>query len=193
MFGIGYNAKIVGNRNVDLTMLFDKKNIVGKEIGMTDDPQESLFLGAQYLHIPFARQFYASRTGSNQRIFIQQKDGLVRIVIHSKDIFLASDTFAVVASDREIIAREMIKYDHIKFATLPEGSMMRLDNVVINVATTKDELIYEFLEYLFSYDVLMHHAKKYCILPTMQNVFKDLDQKYIGVPIYIQEVNHLKN
>ncbi len=181
VFGIGYNAKVVGDRNVDLKMLFDKKNIIGKEIGMTDDPQESLFLGAQYLGIPLRGNFSQAELDRIRELLIEQKEWVGAYSDTQQGYFLSSDTFSIVASDREIVARQMIQHDHIKFAMIPEGSMMRLDNVVIHVATKKDELIYKFLEFLFSYDVMMHHTKKYCILPTMKNVFKDLDQKYIGV------------
>lgn len=181
VFGIGYNVKMVGDRPVTLKMLFDKKSIVGKEIGMTDDPQESIFLGAQYLGIPLRGSFTEAELAKIRQLFIEQKEWVGAYSDTQQGYYLASDTFAIVASEREIIARQMIQYDHIKFAMLPEGSMMRLDNVVIHAATTKDEIIYKFLEYLFSYDVMMHHAKKYCVLPTMKNVFKDLDQKYIGV------------
>lgn len=181
VFGIGYNAKKVGDRKIDLTMLFDKKNIVGDEIGMTDDPQESLFLGAQYLGIPLRGNFSEAELDRIRELLIAQKEWVGAYSDTQQGYFLASDTFAVVASDRENVARQMIQYDHVKFAMIPQGSMMRLDNVVIHASTKKDELIYKFLEYLFSYEVMMHHAKKYCILPTMKNVFKDLDQKYIGV------------
>jgi spermidine/putrescine transport system substrate-binding protein len=182
VFGIGYNAKIVGEKTVDLKMLFDKKNIIGKEIGMTDDPQESLFLGAQYLDIPLRGNFSQAELDRIRKLLIEQKEWVGAYSDTQQGYFLSSETFAVVASDREIVARQMIQHDHIKFAMIPQGSMMRLDNVVIHALTKKDELVYKFLEYLFSYDVVMHHAKKYCILPTMKNVFKNLDQKYIGVP-----------
>jgi len=181
VFGIGYNAKIVGDQNVGLKMLFDKKSIIGKEIGMTDDPQESLFLGAQYLGIPLRGSFTEIELDKIRKLFIEQKNWVGAYSDTQQGYFLASDTFPVVASDREIIARQMIKHDHIKFAVLPEGSMMRLDNVVIHTLTKKDEMVYKFLEYLFSYDVMMHHAKKYCILPTLKTAFNDLDKKYIGV------------
>lgn len=181
VFGIGYNAQHVQNREVNLKLLFDKKSIIGKEIGMTDDPQESIFLGAQYLHIPLRGSFTDAELAQIRKLLLQQKEWVGSYSDTQQGYYLASDTFAVVASEREIIARKMIQYDHIKFAMLPEGSMMRLDNVVMYTSTKKDDLIYEFLDYLFSYDVMMHHAKKYCVLPTMKNVFKDLDQKYIGV------------
>ncbi|MBI2344673.1 extracellular solute-binding protein [Candidatus Dependentiae bacterium] len=181
VFGIGYNTKIVGNRDVSLKMLFDKKSVIDKEIGMTDDPQESIFLGAQYLGIPLRGSFTEAELSKIRKLFLQQKEWVGAYSDTQQGYYLASDTFAVAASDREIIVRQMLQHKNIKFIVLPEGSMMRLDNVVIHASTKKDAMIYKFLEYLFSYDVMMHHAKKYCILPTVKNVYKNLDTRYIGV------------
>lgn len=182
VFGIGYNAKVVQDKPVTTQMLFDPKYMVGGEIGMTDDSRESIFLGAQYLKIPLTGHITDQALDNINELLQKQKPYVGAYSDTQQGYFLASDTFAVVVSDREIIARQMLNYDHIKFATLPEGSMMRLDSVVIHAETKKDEIIYKFLEFLFNYDVMMHHAKKYCILPTVKKVFDNLDKKYIGVP-----------
>lgn len=181
VFGIGYNRLTVGDRPVTLDMLFDHHQIVGKEIGMTDEPREAIFLAAQYL------KFDLDRLGSEQlkkirHLLRNQKSWVGAYTDSQQGYFLASDTFSVVASDREIVCKQMLNHDFVKFALLPGGSMLRIDSVVINAATHKDEMIYEFLDYLFSYDVLLYHAQKFCILPTIQDVFEALDPKYIGVP-----------
>ncbi len=182
VFGIGYNAKIVGDKSVTTKMLFDPGSIIGDQVGMTDDSRESLFLGAQYLGIPLKGSFTQQELDQIDKLLQSQKQYVGAYSDTQQGYFLASDTFAVVVSDREIIARQMLQHDHIKFALLPEGSMLRLDNVVIHAETKKDEMAYKFIEFLYSYDVMMHHVKKYCILPTTKNVFDKLDTKYIGVP-----------
>jgi spermidine/putrescine transport system substrate-binding protein len=182
VFGIGYNAQTVGDKPVTTKMLFDQQSMVGTQVGMTDDPQESIFLGAQYLGIPLRGSFNEQELHQINELLQKQKEYVGAYSDTQQGYFLSSNTFAVVASDREIVARQMLQHDHIKFATLSEGSMLRLDNVVIHAETKKDELIYKFLQFLYNYDVMMHHAKKYCILPTMKNVFQNLDKKYIGVP-----------
>lgn len=181
VFGIGYNQLMVGDRLIALDMLFDRSKIVGKEIGMTDEPREAIFLAAQYL------QFDLNHLGPEQlrkirHVLRAQKPWVGAYTDSQQGYFLASDTFAVVASDREIVCKQMLNNDFVKFALLPGGSMRRIDSVVINATTKKDDLIYQFLEYLFSYDVLLYHAQKFCILPTTQEVFRSLDSKYIGVP-----------
>lgn len=181
VFGIGYNANMVKDSDVGLKLLFDKNSIIGKEIGMTDEPREAIFLTAEYLGLNLGN-IGPYELKKIRHLLRMQKSWVGAYSDSQQGYFLASETFAVVASDREIVCRQMLNHDFVKFALLPAGSMLRIDSVVINAATKKDDLIYQFLNFLFSYDVLLGHAEKFCILPTTKETFQELDQKYIGVP-----------
>ncbi len=181
VFGIGYNEKMVQADQIDLKLFFDKNSIIGQQIGMTDEPREAIFLTAQYLGFDLDH-ITSIDLKKIRQILRAQKSWVGAYSDSQQGYFLGTETFMVAASDREIICRQMLKTDFVKFALLPVGSMIRIDNVVINAATKKDDLIYQFLEFLFSYDVLLGHCEKYCILPTSRETFQDLDQKYIGVP-----------
>lgn len=181
VFGIGYNHRIVGDRSVTLSMLFNKDDVVDGMIGMTEDARESIFLAARYLGFPLTGEFTSEQLTAIHDLLHQQKQWVGAYSDSGQGYFLSSETFAVVASDREIVCRQMLNNDFIKFALIPQGSMLRVDSVVLNASTQKDDKIYQFLEFLFSYDVMMHHAQKYCILPTIKKAFKDLDAKHIGV------------
>lgn len=181
VFGLGYNTLKVDHNNISLNMLFDRNSIVGKEVGMTDEAREAIFLAAQYLHLDLNNLDHAELKKIRQ-LLKDQKSFVGAYTDSQQGYFLASDTFALVASDREIVCRQMQNYDFVKFALIPQGSMLRVDSVVINTQTQKDDLIYEFLNYLFSDEVLLYHAQKFCILPTKKTVFEALEFKYIGVP-----------
>jgi len=181
VFGIGYNSRMVGDREVTLNMLFNHDDVVGGMIGMTEDARESIFLAARFLGFPLTGHFTQDQLTAIHNLLYQQKRWVGAYSDSGQGYFLSSEAFAVVASDREIICRQMLNNDFIKFALIPQGSMLRVDSVVLNVATQKDDKIYQFLEFLFSYDVMMHHAQKYCILPTIKKAFKDLDIQYVGI------------
>ncbi len=180
VFGIGFNKEIVGDRNISLNMIFDKKSIVGHEIGMSEDAREAIFLAASYLGLP-TNDFSPTNLDKISHLLRTQKKWVGSYTDSQQGYFLASDTFAVVVSDREIICREMLKHDFIKFALVPSGSMLRTDSIVISASTQKEDFAYQFLDYLFSHEVLQYHCEKFCILPTTQDVFTSLDKKYIGV------------
>lgn len=182
VFGIGYNANAVGDREITLDLLFDEKQVVGDKIGMSEDGREAIFLAAQYLGIPLSKQLTEMDLDKLQDLLYQQKSWVGAYTDSQQGYFLSSHTFAVVASDREIICRQMLKNPDIKFGVIPQGSMLRVDSVVINAATKKDDMIYEFLNFLFSHEIMLYHAEKFCILPTLKSAFSDLDDRYIGVP-----------
>ncbi|HSW76310.1 MAG TPA: extracellular solute-binding protein [Candidatus Saccharimonadales bacterium] len=180
VFGIGYNKNIVGNRPITLDMIFDRQKVIGGQIAMTEDARESIFLAASYLGLPL-RNLSAQQLDQIYDLLRKQKEWVGSYTDSQQGYFLSSETFAVVVSDRETVCRKMLQYDFIKFVLLPTGSMLRTDSVVISVHSKKDDMIYEFLEFLFSKQVLQHHCEKYCILPTTQEVLQSLDSKYIGV------------
>lgn len=180
VFGIGYNKNLVDQADVGVDLLFNRQQVVGQEVGMTDEPREAIFLAAQYLGYKLGN-FSDDELRKIRHVLRDQKPWVGAYSDSQQGYFLASETFAVVASDREIVCRQMLNHDFVGFALLPEGSMLRIDSIVINANTKKDALIYKFLEYLFSQEVMLHHAKKYCILPTTKEAFSQLDQKYIGV------------
>jgi len=180
VFGIGYNENIVGDRTVSLDMIFDLKHVIGGEIAMTEDAREAIFLAASYLGFPLTH-FSHDQLEQIYQLLHKQKSWVGSYTDSQQGYFLSSKTFAVVVSDRETICRKMLTNDFIKFSLLPAGSMLRMDSVVISAQTQKEDLVYQFLEFLFSSQVLEYHCQKYCILPTMREVLKSLDQKYIGV------------
>ncbi len=181
VFGLGYNNLKINHNDISLKMLFDPNCIVGAEVGMTDEAREAIFLAAQYLNLDLNHLDHVALK-KIRNLLKDQKSFVGAYTDSQQGYFLTSDTFALVASDREIVCRQMQNYDFVKFALIPQGSMLRVDNVAINAQTQKDDLIYKFLNYLFSDEVLLYHAQKFCILPTTKTVFQNLDSKYIGVP-----------
>ena len=180
IFGIGYNQNIVQNQPISLKLLFDQPSIIDHEVGMSEDAREAIFLGASYLG------FDPNNISDKQleiiyNLLCKQKKWVGSYSDSQQGYYLSSDTFAVVVSDRETICREMLKHSNIKFALIPSGSMLRTDSIVISANTKKEDLVYKFVNYLFSAQVLLYHCQKYCILPTTKDTFTQLDKKYIGL------------
>lgn len=178
VFGIGYNKKMVQNRPVNLDLLFDKNQIIGGQVGMSDDTREGIFLAAQYLGYP-VDDLDHDQLKKIRHVLRDQKSWVGAYSDTQQGYFLATETFAVVASDRETICKQMLQHDFIGFQLLPEGSMMRIDGIAISVTTQKDELVYKFLNYLFLEKIVKYHAEKFCILPTIKKVFEQMDDASI--------------
>ncbi|MGZ6254860.1 MAG: hypothetical protein ACXWL5_02660, partial [Candidatus Chromulinivorax sp.] len=60
-------------------------------------------------------------------------------------------------------------------------TLLFMTNVVIPALSDKDEYVYEFLNYIYEYQVLMHSCKEYVLLPCVQDVLQDLPFEYVGI------------
>jgi len=180
VFGIGYNARMVQGP-ITLDLLFNKKSMVGSSVGMVDDSREAIFMAAQYLGIPLVGSFTPEQIQKIYALLYEQRHWVGAYSDSQQGYYLASDTFAVVAADREIIRRQAIKTDFVQFALIPQGSMLRIDNIVVSATTQKDDMIYQFLNYLMSDEVMLHHATTFGVLPVTKTVFKQI-QDSVGLP-----------
>lgn len=179
VLGIGY-TKSYFQQGLPLNswnLIFDRGSVPCKQISMVDDSREAIFLASKYFdfdpeHLDIAKI---------KQLFIEQKAWVGAYTDFQQGYFLTSKTYPLVVCQREIVARQMLTHDDLSFTIPDEGSMFILTNVVICASSKKDDLIYQFLNYIYRYDVLMHNAKEFCILPAVQDVLQDLPEEYIAV------------
>jgi spermidine/putrescine-binding protein len=79
----------------------------------------------------------------------------------------------------------MLTDDDLGFTIPDEGSLLILSNVVICASSQKDDLIYQFLNYIYNHDIMMFNCKKFCLLPTTKDILEELPQQYIGVEDFL--------
>ncbi len=180
VLGIGYNNQKVKIDDVSLKAVFDQKYLVGHQIGMIDDSRQSIFLAALYLGYSLD-SLSKAQLKDLRKLLNEQKQWVGAYSDSQQGYFLASKTFAIVASEREHICKQMLNHDFVSFYLPKEGSLITADHVVISASTKKDELVYKFINYLFEHDVLKYNCEAFCLMPTVKDVFEKLDQKYIGV------------
>ena len=191
---LGYSEKTFfdGLPSNSWAMIFEQDQVPCKKIGMIDDAREILSIQSKYLGL--------KKKDINKYVIRKMKDMLIAqkkwIGVYcdaQQGYFLLSGAYSLVVSYREYIVREMQDYDFIKCMVPKEGSLLAIDNVVISAATKKEDLVYQFLNYLYSEDVYLQNAECYSILPASKKVFKKLDQKYIGIKGLRPEILRKKN
>lgn len=180
VIGIGYNNKKVDIKDVSLKMVFDRDYARKKKIGMIDDSRQTIALAAIYLGYPLDKltneHLYEIHT-----MLSKQKEWVGAYSDSQQGYFLASETFNMVVSEREYICQQMLKYPFISLKIPKEGSLITVDRVVVSSSSTKDDLVYEFINYLYSFEVLKQNCEKHCLLPVCKDVFEALDKRYIGI------------
>ena len=182
ILGLGYTHSYFKNglpfNSWDL--IFNKNLIPCKQISMVDDSREAIFLSLKYLGWD-SKQLNSQQLDGIEKLFLEQKSWVGAYTDFQQGYFLTSKTYPLVVAQRERIVREMLTDADVGFTIPDQGSLLIISNVVICASSKKDDLIYQFLNYIYSHDVMMFNCKEYCLLPTIKDVLEELPQEYIGV------------
>ena len=180
VIGIGFNKNKIDLQDVSMKMIFNRDSHLNKKIGMIDDSRQSIALAALYLgyNLDFLKKEELSEM---KKLLNKQKEWVGAYSDSQQGYYLASDTFNMVLSDRKPICQQMQKYDFISFKLPEEGSLLTIERIVISASSKKDDLIYQLINYLYSYKIYKHNCEEFCLLPVCKDVYNSLDQKYIGV------------
>lgn len=164
-YGIGYDRSYFGKEIPPATwgLLFDK-NLCPPKICMTDDPREAIMISAQYLFGSIEVLKDKKSLKKIEELLIEQKKHIEVYTISRADNLLQIHSCSVAGIMSSDINRLNKEHSHVGFLTPEEGSFLIIDAFVIPRASEKDELIYEFLNYLYTPDVIAHHtdAFGYC-------------------------------
>jgi len=182
MLGLGY-TKSYFQHGLPLNswnIIFDEDLVPCKKMSMVDDSREAIFLAVRHFcaDCMFLDEELLEKI---KQLFIAQKEWVGAYTDFQQGYFLTSKTYPLVVCQREIAVREMIQHEDIAFTVPDEGSLLILSNVVICASSKKDDMIYQFLNYIYRNDVLMHNCKQFCILPVVADVLEQLPEQYIGV------------
>ncbi len=182
MVGLGYTKSYFpeGLPSNSWSLIFDEKSVPCKQISMVDDSREAIFLANKYFGSD-CKALDSEQLEQIKKLFIEQKSWVGAYTDFQQGYFLTSKTYPLVVCQREIVAREMLAHNDLAFTIPDEGSLLILSNVVICATSKKDDLIYQFLNYIYKHDVLMHNCKEFSILPVVKDVLEVLPQEYIGI------------
>jgi spermidine/putrescine transport system substrate-binding protein len=179
---IGYSAKKfpTGLPSKSWGMIFEKDQVPCKKIGMINDAREIISLETRYFN--YAKKDITKETIKKMRQVASKQKQWVGVYCDAQQgYFLSTESYYLAVSQREYIARSMQESDFVRCMIPEEGSLLTIDNIVISASTQKEDLVYEFLNFLYSYEVLSHCAREFCFLPASKSVFEELESKYIGI------------
>lgn len=182
VLGFGYTHSYFKNGlpSDSLDLIFNKDLVPCKQISMVDDSREAIFLALKYLGWNNTK-LNSEQLKTIENIFLEQKSWVGAYTDFQQGYFLTSKTYPLVVAQRERIVREMLTDNDLAFVIPDQGSLLIISNVVICASSKKDDLIYQFLNYIYSHEIMMLNCKEYCLLPVLKDVLEVLPQEYIGV------------
>jgi spermidine/putrescine transport system substrate-binding protein len=168
IFGIGINRDAFIGKNVPASwqLLFDT-GVYDGPVGMLDDPKEVVAITAQYL-FGSTQTLDAASLLQVQKVLLEQKKRVMMYTDNRAPYLLLSQTASVVLSLSYDIARVMRLYSNIDFLIPQEGSFLLVDNWAIPASSTKDDLVYQFLNYVYRHDVLKRMVEQFLFYPPSQ-------------------------
>ncbi|RTL07245.1 spermidine/putrescine ABC transporter substrate-binding protein [Candidatus Dependentiae bacterium] len=166
VFGIGLNLNHFNGQlpeDISWKLLFDYKQ-KQKPIGMMENIVQMFSIAQFYLNSKhFVYDDHASRLESTLTLLILQKK-YRRVVAYTEsriEYMLASGECAACLCSSADIAKMVNHFDHIAFAIPKEGTFASLDSFAITSQTTKDDLIYAFLNYIYQPNIMKKYVEKF--------------------------------
>ncbi len=181
IYGIGINKDYFkGIKPTPSWSILFEKGQSPTNVGMLDDVREVISVAALYL---FGKDHDKKLTHDEinqiKQLLIKQKPWVAMYNDLSTDYLLISDTSAVVMGLSSDIYQAMREYDNIDFIIPREGGFILVDHFVIPATCTNDDLVYQFLNFLYRPDVMSVYASRYYFFPVRTGVMGKKDHHMI--------------
>jgi len=149
-------------------IIFDKEYVPGP-VAMLEDAREAPMIAALYL-FGSAENLDEEKLEQIKQLLERQKEWVAVYTDLRAAQIMASGVAPIVVVASLDIALAMRHNKCIQFLVPQEGSFMDIDSFAMPAATEKEEYVYEFLNYLYTPEILAKYVKKFAIFPTLQGV-----------------------
>lgn len=194
IYGLGIDTLYFGDKQPKPSwkLLFERQP-QGYDVAITDVPRRAIAIAGYYLYRDGQASADPKKRAAIEQLLIKQKDWIRMYTdIRGEDLLATKNCPVVmtIASDLWMIKRE---YPHLEFKLPQEGTFVTVDSFVIPTASKKQDLVYEFLNYIYQPDVIAYHAKRYGFCPPVQDA--DIEGSGIFCPTKEQvgSFNFFKN
>lgn len=189
VFGIGLNLNYFNGHipaDISWNLLFDHTQEY-KPIGMMENIVQMCSIAKFYLNsnTVFYKDHESTLKSTLQLLVLQKKYRRVIAYTESRiEYMLASGECAACLCSSADIAKMVSHFEHIVFVVPKEGSFASLDSFVITSQTTKDDLIYAFLNYLYQPIVMGKYVEKFQFPSPIKSIQNDNSPAGISFDIY---------
>lgn len=167
LYGIGIDKAYFKNKVPKTWGLVFDKSLMPSYVSMPDDGRYIALIAALYLFGEI-RAYSAEEIEQIKQLLIQQKPYVEIYTDLRPEYVVASGDVPVVVGLLGDLLKVMRHFDTIDFIIPQEGVFINIDSFVLPVTTRKDELIYQFLNYLCSPEIVEKYVEKFQFLPATQ-------------------------
>lgn len=165
LYGIGFDKRVftkdVPSSWSDLFDLHAKNYCVG----MTGDAREAILLAALYLFGSIDGLEDVEKIAQIKKMLLSQKNKVaVYTDLRLDDVLVSGQAPLVLLTGADAIRSKKIN-DNIEFIIPKQGTFMNVDSIVLSAHTKKDDLIYQFIKYMYRPEIVAKHSKLFGIYP----------------------------
>ncbi len=179
IFGLGFDKNAFAQKPIinSLALIFDPKYIPGK-IAMVNCARDVIMLTAFYLFGNIDR-LTQEQLEKVKNLLKSQKKYVEAYVDLKADYFLITKNCAIALCPSSIMWKAMQTYDNLDFIIPKDGNFLSIENIALPVGSKANDLVYEFINYICSKEVIGHNFKVTGFFPAImdQELFESLDQK----------------
>jgi len=160
---------------------------------MSEEAHEVVFISSQYLYYS-VNNITSEKLARIYELAHAQKKWVEAYNDNRTDYFVGSGICPVAASlSADIIrmARQLKDKSTLDFIVPREGGFVIIDNVLITKSSTKDDLVYQLIDFLYQEEVIDYHVKRFPFMPVTRQSLKVLEEEHILPSFSIEAI--LKN
>ncbi len=180
--GFGYDKSYFPN-GIDASWrtVFSKEYVPCPQILMVDDSRESVCTTMLYFGWEKKSALTDQEVEQIKQLLIAQKEWVGAYTDFQQGYYLQSQAYPLAVSQREYIAREMMDNKNIAFVLPKEGTFLTIDTVAICSATKKEDMVYEFLNFLYRHEISLRNVTMCGNLSAIKDVLDATPQDIIGI------------
>jgi spermidine/putrescine transport system substrate-binding protein len=139
-------------------------------VTMTDDPRRAILIAGKYLFGSIDGLDDAEHIAMIKQLLLRQKKWVELYSDIRGEEVLAAQSCPVALTISSDLSRVQREYPSLQFMIPQEGTFMTIDSCVIPAATSKQDLVYQLLNFIYQKNVVAYHAHKYGFCPPLASV-----------------------
>ena len=169
-YKIGFNKNFFKEQEAGPVPSWDlifKKNLDFRCIILANNAREVVLMAAFYL-FGSIDNLDAEKIKKIKELLIKQKEWVEVYTDLRSDYMLASETCPIAVGTSGEIWKATRFDKNLGFVVPKEGTFMLIDSIAVSAASKKDDLIYQFLNFLYSKKSVDFHVDKYSLFPVVK-------------------------
>ncbi|MDP3889197.1 MAG: spermidine/putrescine ABC transporter substrate-binding protein [bacterium] len=182
IYGLGIDRDYFKGKKISKSwsLLFDER-LAPPSIVMVDGARELTLIAAYYLFGPIDK-LTPQQISLIKQLLQKQKKWVYAYTDLRAEYLVASKTVPVALVLSADIAAVMPYFEHVDFVVPQEGSFWIIDSFALSSTSKKEELVYQFLNYIYRAGVLQKYVDKFGFFPPTTNVQPTFSRGGLSIP-----------